>query len=320
MRRNRIQIISWWRFVRAAAQSCLVGGLSWCMSAFGADSPVVLVVNAENNKELPNRFRSTKILEQFTEERKGLEGLRLSGSGQFSVGSLEVLVDRLGHPNNLYVLDLRAEEHGFLNGAAVSWCGARNQSNRGKSASVVLAKEQERLKQLQEYTEVEVHRVRAKNNEQNQLPSVEPEKWKKSSVESEQQLLARHGISYFRLAVTDHQRPSDEVVDQWLSWVKQLPKDRWVHVHCAGGAGRTTTFLVLFDCLFNAKELSFEQILQRQMALGGGELYPDHKASWKRADAEARMQFLKAFHRYAKEVGPQGEKTWSAWSRFCEFN
>lgn len=313
MRLNKTRIISWWRFVSVAARSCLVGGVSWCMALFSVESPVVLIVNAENTKELPNRFRSTKILEKFSEERKGLEELRLSGSGQFSVGSLEALLDQLHHPKNLYVLDLRAEEHGFLNGAAVSWCGPRNQSNVGKAAVEVLAQEKARLKSLQEYTDVVVHRVQAKNNEQNRLPTVNPETWKRIVVESEEQLLARHGISYFRLAVTDHQRPSDVVIDEWLAWVKQLPRERWVHVHCAGGAGRTTTFLVLFDCLCNAQHLSFESILQRQMALGGGELYPDHKASWKKKDAEERMQFLQEFYQYAKEVGMEGKKNWSGW-------
>lgn len=318
MRLNKTRIINWWRFVNVAVRPCLVGGLSWCMNLFSAESPVVLIINAENTKELPHRFRSTKILDKFTEERKGLEELRLSGSGQFSVGSLETLLDQLHHPKNLYVLDLRAEEHGFLNGAAVSWCGPRNQSNVEKTAVEVLAQEKERLTSLQKHTDVVVHRVQAKNNEQNRLPTVDPETWKRIVIENEEQLLARHGISYFRLAVTDHQRPSDTVVDEWLVWVKQLPKDRWVHIHCAGGAGRTTTFLVLFDCLWNAQSLSFEGIVKRQMALGGGELYPDHKASWKKKDAEERMQFLQEFYQYAKEVGLGGKISWSAWKSCLE--
>ena len=292
-----------------------MGGLLWVMNIFSAESPLVLVVNADNTKGVPNRFRSTKILDHFTEEKMGLEELRLSGSGQFSAGSFETLLECVGHPKNFYVLDLRAEEHGFLNGVAVSWCGPRNQSNLGMSSAAVVEQEEGRLKGLQGFQEIVVHRIRAKNNEENQLPTVEAETWKVTAVESEQQFLARYRIPYFRLAVTDHKRPSDLEVDAWLAWVQQLPKDRWVHVHCAGGAGRTTTFLVMFDSLFNAPILSFEAIVKRQMALGGGELYPDRKASWKKTDAEERMQFLREFYQYAKEQGKNGGMSYSAWKR-----
>src|SRR5262245_16180145 len=58
-------------------------------------------------------------------------------------------------------------------------------------------------------------------------------------------------VQYLRIPVTDHCAPSDTAVDKLCGLRDEARKDprSWVHFHCHGGDGRTTTFLTLYDPL-----------------------------------------------------------------------
>jgi len=58
---------------------------------------------------------------------------------------------------------------------------------------------------------------------------------------------------YIRIPVTDHCRPSEEAVNRFVDLCKGLKPGDWVHCHCHGGDGRTTSFLALFDMVNWAK-------------------------------------------------------------------
>ena len=57
----------------------------------------------------------------------------------------------------------------------------------------------------------------------------------------------------------------------WLIYFVQLVnselKDNWLHFHCKQGIGRTTTFMIMYDIMKNAKEVSLDDIVKRQVAL-----------------------------------------------------
>jgi protein-tyrosine phosphatase len=53
--------------------------------------------------------------------------------------------------------------------------------------------------------------------------------------------------------------------------VSSLPKDTWIHIHCRGGEGRTTTFLAILEML-HFKNHSLYDILTRQYHVGGKDL------------------------------------------------
>ena len=58
-------------------------------------------------------------------------------------------------------------------------------------------------------------------------------------------------VEYVRIPVTDHCAPSDAAIDVLCGLREAARTDptSWVHFHCHGGDGRTTTFLALYDML-----------------------------------------------------------------------
>jgi hypothetical protein len=55
-------------------------------------------------------------------------------------------------------------------------------------------------------------------------------------------------VHYVRIPVTDHCAPSDVALAAFRELASSSePKSSWLHFHCHGGDGRTTTFLALYD-------------------------------------------------------------------------
>ena len=78
----------------------------------------------------------------------GMAALKISGSGQYSVGQFRRLVDTLKHyagDRKLYFIDLREESHCFANYYPVSWFLAQNVANKGLSLEEVEKDEKARI-------------------------------------------------------------------------------------------------------------------------------------------------------------------------------
>lgn len=135
------------------------------------------------------------------------------------------------------------------------------------------------------------------------------------SARTERQLVRATGANYVRITVTDHTRPLDDEVDGFVLAVRELPKDGWAHFHCEAGRGRTTTFMVLYDMLRNARRVSLEDIVSRQRILSHGYdvLQPDEPGNWKAPYAADRAAFVRAFYDYAR-ANPNGRpQLWTEW-------
>lgn len=283
-----------------------------CFALTGTEEPV-LILNAANEEAPPRHFRTCndpyENAPANSPTRKGLDGLNLSGSAQFSQLELAAVVKRVGTP--LYDVDLRQEFHGFLNGAAVSWFVSRDWINRGKSDSAIAAEEKALLKKLQLLKSVTLAKVEKKNSEGGILESTQ-HIYEVKTVQDEQELAASAGVGYLRLYVTDHLVPPDDAVNRFVQFYRTLPANAWLHIHCAGGDGRTTTFMAIVDMLRNAKEVAFEEILSRQYLLGGIDLtHLGPPEEWKYPYAAERLEFLKKFYAYARENRDDFKTLWS---------
>ena len=110
-------------------------------------------------------------------------------------------------------------------------------------------------------------------------------------------------------------RPRDSEVDEFVRFALGLAPGTWLHFHCRGGDGRTTTFFVMHDIMHNAPEVSVEDILKRQHLLGGselGKLPPLENFGYPFADE--RVKFVSHFYNYVCAAKPQRyAMTWSAW-------
>ncbi len=274
--------------------------------ALSAES-TYLIRNMENNPILPRNFRMTTDLvserDITTPSFLGLAELNASGSAQFSQQSLKKVMESI--PNwNITVVDLRQEPHGILNGMAITWYSHNNWTNTGLSKEEIELDQQERMLKLISNPKAFVYT--SKHKEDSFTVSVKV-------VESEEEISTRLGLGYKRIFATDHTRPSDEAVEDFVNFVKTLEDGTWLHFHCSAGQGRTTTFMAMYDMMKNASQVSAEDIINRQALIGGLDLLSipdvDH---WKYPYVVARAEFVVEFYRYCIE-NPEFSIGWLDW-------
>jgi protein-tyrosine phosphatase len=256
--------------------------------AYADYSGVRLVLDARNSLSLPRNFRVSP-------------DLHMAGGAQYSEMELQQILQRL-RGKKLLVIDLRQESHGFLNGNAVSWYGPQDAANAGKTAREIEADQRWRLAALRAKKNVKVDSALRKSAD-GSIESAKPVEFAVHSVMSEAELAEKNHLRYQRIYVQDFHAPSVHETNRFIKLVRDLPASQWIYFHCHAGIGRTTTFMVMFDMMRNAKQDSFEKILARQEAIGGKDLsvLPASKASFKYAAADERMEFLHSFYDYAQD-------------------
>jgi hypothetical protein len=277
------------------------------------ESGIYLVVERDNHKvELPKRFRmcTSEVIEDEGElpDQKGFAELRASASGQYSQRQLQTMKQSIGDVP-IVLVDLRQENHGFVNGMAVNWFGLHNGANKGLSNDEVLMKERQLLDALNDQPSITFDQVKGKSVDIGG-PVHDPKQ-----ILSEEQLAELEGVGYKRFFVTDHHRPSDSEVDRFVEWVKTLPAHVWLHFHCRGGVGRASTFFCMYDMMRNANEISFEPITQRQVRIGGRDFQRmDPSEAYKYGAALDRLAFMKSFYDYCStNIEDQFRRSWSQW-------
>lgn len=247
--------------------------------------------------------------------RHGLsDELSASASGQFSADELKRLLEYIPRENkDIWIVDLRQESHGFLNGIAVSWYGDFNSANVGKTSAEISQLEQRMLKQLRLQDEVKVFHLQKYAD--GEVATSEYEVIRPQRVCSEKELVEGLGANYQRFFVLDHNRPDNHMVDSFVEFVRTYVTDNsWLHFHCRGGKGRSSTFIAMYDMLLNAKNDSFATIMERQVKMGNKDLAAvSNKSSkaWKLPQSKERYEFLQNFYQYAATAFP--DKNWSVW-------
>lgn len=284
--------------------------LSLAVSVYG-DVPLMdkedlrVIWDATNPDSFPRRFRSTNQSRLTYSVVEGLEDLRISGSGQFSASGLDMLLSAIP-TSEVIVIDLRQECHGFINGLPVSWLkGINNWLNVGRTVGEIERDEFQKLNQASEAGVITVQ----ENKESNREITVSV-----NEIATEKSIVEAHGIRHVRIPVTDNHRATSQAVDQFIGLVLELPSSSWIHFHCKAGGGRTTSFMVMYDIIRNGDHLTLEQILQRQVEMGGTDL--SHiPQPWERKHKPAleRWAFIQAFYTYRNET--QLQESFSLWEK-----
>ncbi len=252
---------------------------------------VHLVLDSTKYKEMPRNFRkstdkiNSKVYKNIN--TKGLNTLNISGSSQFSGFSLPMVIKAIGADKKIIDIDLRQESHGFINGMPVSWMGVKNNANMGLSREEVIVKTNALLKGITLGVPLTFY------NHPN--ITITPE-----TVQSEKELTNILGVGYEFVPVTDGKLPTEDMVDFFIDFVKNQPKDSWLHFHCKEGIGRTTTFMILYDMMKNYSAASEQEIIQRQLALASFD--KDHSDSFLNKD---RVKFFSDFYKYSSKNGPE---------------
>ncbi len=292
--------------------------LSSSAQSMSDDTVIVplLVIDEDPGLTMPGRFRTTK--DEFTSSEKspskaGLDRLQAAASAQFSKTTLENALKKIDGP--VWIVDLRQESHGFVDGMPISWYSKGNQSNAGESDDNLVRQEQMLINDVRRQGSILVSQILKKK--EGVITKSRPIDIKVKNAQIEASLVTNLNLGYIRLGVLDHNRPSDATVDHFLEFTKTLPEEAWLYFHCRGGRGRSTTFMVMYDMIKNAKKVSLEDIVKRHALLGGSDLFnlkTDDDEVWKQPFIDERKAFITKFYNYAKDSRGYGKKTWTEWS------
>lgn len=283
------------------------------LAAEPAPGESILKMDRQDVFQLPKDFRTSK--DQFKLQpkdgvlpsRTGLDTLAVSGSSTFSQLEFAKMLTKLP-TDRLIIVDLRLESHGYLDGNCVSWYGAYNGANLGKDAAEVETLERALLNQ----TLTGPTAVAKLADDKSVASSVE---MNVAQALTEGDLVSLFGVKYYRIQCPDYVKPTDQNVEQFLSFYKSLPKEAWLHFHCQAGEGRTTVFMAMYDMLRNAQQVSYEDIMKRQYLLGGQDIRTATSADpWKKEVYAQRAQFTKDFYDYVKQT-PDLRVSWTQWAQ-----
>lgn len=275
-------------------------GFSRLPFALSNNDYVNLVIDSKNFNEIPKNFRKTTdtIQDSTLYNLYGLTDLNASGSAQFSENGLTLLKQSIGNKFPITIVDLRQESHGFINGLAVSFEDKNNKANLGLTRKQVLNDERMKLKSI---SLGEPITVLYNKNYEVIIPS---------RVQDEEGLVNNQGMSYVRIPVTDGERPTDDMVNFFIQFVKTAQPNTWLHFHCKAGVGRTTMFMVMYDSMKNAKKVSLDDIMNRQVSLGGENLLNEKNSG---AEAKRRAEFIRDFYKYCANNKDNFKTSWSKW-------
>jgi protein-tyrosine phosphatase len=260
------------------------------------------------------RLRSTMSELPANINKTGLVNMRLSGSAAISTCQQIASIQKLagGHP--VVVVDLRKEPHASINNYSMTWTIPGNWLNINKPYLDAIQNEQKRINKLKA---LDCEQLTLVNHVDYKLQVPKPRTVKVTrplTLLSEKEIVEQSGAQYMRLGVCDHLRPDDVEVNNFIQIIRDLPAKSWLHVHCKGGQGRTTTFMTLFDVLHNAQSVAIDDIIKRQCALGynydlvGPGNHPEREEFRKE-----RLEFIYAFYQYARENPSGCPLLWSDW-------
>ncbi|MFA6851140.1 MAG: protein tyrosine phosphatase [Selenomonadaceae bacterium] len=279
-------------------------------------------IDAAEQQMLPINFRTTDdqvgSVDGIIPNTDGLKELKCSGSAQMSAGEMRVLVGNLAArtTGDVYIVDLRQEQHGYLDGNAASFYGKRNWGNIGKTREEIIRAEKAAMAAMPG-EQIDLYKL-----DQGKKPVKPAEmEFTVENAQTEKEVAAEAGAKYFRITSTDHIWTVPENIDRFISFYKTLPKGAWLHFHCEAGKGRTTTYMVVYDILRNGATVSLEDITAREYRIGGidllnvksaNALQTGKKQSWKTVFEQERAKNIKLFYQYIR-ANPELTVSWSEW-------
>ncbi len=265
----------------------------------------ILVLDNSISSNIPKRYRDgTKLTPK----------LYASASAQPNLKDFKYIIQHAKQQLNtnsnskIFIVDLRQEPHAMLDGQAISWYGLKNQLPNYYEKNLI--------NKLKKSKIIKVYKGINKLPEGKFIPKghlLLPNK----NLINEKELITNLGTNYLRILVNDHFAPNDNEINVFVNFIKSLPKNSWVHFHCRGGRGRSTSFMVMLDIIRHAPKLTLNEILERQQQLGGVNLSKTHftiiRKKWKENPAKERYDFIKNFYEYIVDPNGYKKSSWSDW-------
>jgi hypothetical protein len=268
----------------------------------------------EQGETAPVNWRSTENAHYLKINSKGLDTLFISGSAAPALEDMRWITKKYGQNHPVYIVDLRLETHLYINGLPVSLFYRRDEINWGKSSKKIQEEEQYWVNYFNYKGFILINRL-GKPVLGFKIP-LDSHTLAVKNTYTEEHAAKKAGSGYIRIEVPDYHPPAPDQVDKFLTFIKKIPKNSWLHFHCAAGKGRTTTFMVMRDIVANAKQIPLQTILTRQELLGGINLFrksPSLSAQpWKKEYHHARRDYIRLFYTYvnSKAIQTQSFSDW----------
>jgi hypothetical protein len=141
-----------------------------------------------------------------------------------------------------------------------------------------------------------------------------------SQVQKEHLVAEKNGFKHQYLSLERRGVPTPEMVDQLINFLKDLPKDAWIHLHCLAGKGRTTSVMVMIDILKNGRFVKLEDIVKRHHLMGGVDLFDTQvweNGTYTQEQLTRRKEFIVNFYQYVNDPSGYGIHSWREW---CDKN
>ena len=178
----------------------------------------------------------------------------ISGSGQFSKSGLDTIIKAIPEKYEIIDIDLREEPHGYVNSSPINWERFDEGVNKDMTVSEVMKIEKVKLDSIKIDSPLTYYNLPCKTV----IPKI---------VINEKSLIVNNKLTYKRFPVKDGSLPNENIVNDFVKFVKTQPKNSWLHFHCKEGIGRTTTFMIMYDILKNGKDKELNDLITNQIIL-----------------------------------------------------
>ena len=257
--------------------------------------------NYRENNSPPNfkRILSKHCFDCLNDDYKGSDKFPFSGGGRVNFKQMKKVAKK--HNGPVYVVNLRDENGLYYNYHPISYYGIRK-----KDEGLRYATNRSWKKRV-------VYRAR---RYMDKLPTTSS-LLNHEQVLNEGDTLKQMGIHYikyelFRKNFSVHW----EFVDKLVELFESFPDNAWVHFHCAGGRGRTTTVAIMYDIFRNGTSQPLETITQHHFCIGGEDMMDTAlvpKGTWTKEKLEGRKALIQTFYKYMSSSDGYPNKTWSQW-------
>ncbi len=285
--------------------------LEWCFA-----TPLYFDIKPGQGADLPKNYR-----DHHSTSYNGLDlGFLFAASGQFSEKQLGAVLKHLqkkGHSlSNIHIFDLRQEPHFFADGTPFTSFDPFRQKSWGHSTTKILDTENDWVFKNR-CSKMDIFHIKRDKKTQKIIKKGAKNTHFGHTFQTEQDLVKAKGAQYYRVPITDYRYPDLDIeIDSFLDIYDSIKGSNPIfYVHCKGGKGRTSTFVLMLDMLKNASRHSLTEIHNRHLGTGNRNMlhtspHNDYKACY----SMERLKFLVLFHAFAKQrILPGGIQKWSIW-------